>query len=474
MAIKRKPKKPKKEHIIGFTSDNFFVKNKDLLKRIIFTLCILIIIRIGSYLTVPGVQVSGDLQNQTSSQQFFNLISLLGGGTLGKFSILALGVSPYITASIIVQLLSTDVVPVMTRWSKSGEKGRKKLDRVTKILTVPFALMQGIATIFTMSANKLISPKWGDTAVGSGPPTFYYILVPLCLLAGTLLMIWMADQITIKGIGNGVSIVIFAGIVSRLPFSMQTTFKHYIQTNETSNVLLTGILEFTLYMAAFLLVILFVVILNESERRVPIQQTGSGLATGRETHKPYLPLKVNCAGVIPVIFSSAIISAPVTVAQIIKHSSPDNGFVLFTQHYLSFQTWPGIIIYGTLTIMFTFLYALVQVNPDKISENFQKSGTFIPGVKPGEETRMYLTGTISRISFLGSFGLASIAVCPYIISKLTSLPSKLAIGGTGLIIMVSVSMQTIRQVKGRIIQQNFISKKSKSIEQESDYDSHIW
>ena len=336
-------------------------------------------IRIGSYLTVPGVQLTGDI-SKNSSQQFFNLISLLGGGTLGKFSILALGVSPYITASIIVQLLSTDVVPVMTRWAKSGEKGRKKLDRVTKVLTVPFALMQGIATIFTMAKEHIISPKWSSIASGSGSPAFYYILVPCCLLAGTFLMLWMADQITIKGIGNGVSMIIFAGIVARLPVSIKTTFSFWIKPHDASNVLLDGIFRFSIYMVMFLLVILFVVIINESERRIPIQQTGAGLSTGQEKSKPYLPLKINCAGVIPVIFSSALISAPVTVAQIMSAgANSTNGFVQFTHNYLSFSTWPGIIIYGVLTIMFTFLYSQVQINPEKVAEIFKNQGRLFQG-----------------------------------------------------------------------------------------------
>lgn len=226
-------------------------------------------------------------------------------------------------------------------------------------------------------------------------------------------------------------------------------------------------------MTMFLLMILFVVLLNESERRIPIQQTGSGLAGQSTQNKPYLPLKINSAGVIPVIFSSALISAPVTISQIIKSSNPNNGFVHFTQNYLSFSTWYGIALYGILTILFTFLYAQVQINPLKISENFQKSGTFIPGIKPGKQTEKYIAGTVTRLSIIGSVFLAAIAVCPYIISKLTELPKSLAIGGTGLIIMVSVGLQTLRQAHGRWIQQKFIAKKNQSILQENDFSSHI-
>lgn len=454
-------------------SSNFFVKNKDLMKRIGFTLLVLVLIRLGSYLTVPGVTISQNFQDLSNNDQFFSLISMLGGGTLGKFSILALGVSPYITASIIVQLLSTDVIPPLSRWAKSGERGRKKLDRLTKWLTIPFAIMQGIATIFTMANQGIISPKWDSSDFGTGSPIFYYLLVSTALIAGTMLMLWLADQMTIKGIGNGVSLIIFAGIVAQLPNNLQTTFKFWISGQEDINLLFDGILKFLVYVVMFLLVVLFVVMLNESERKLPIQQTGSGLASGDENNRPFLPLKINSAGVIPVIFASALISAPITVAQIISVSNPANGFVQFTNNYLSFSTWPGIIIYAVLTILFTFLYSQVQINPEKIAENFQKAGTFIPGVRPGKETEKYIKGTINRLSILGSVFLAAIAILPYVISKLTSLPSALAIGGTGLIIMVSVALETMRQVKGRITQQAFIDKKSQKLEDETK-DSYLW
>lgn len=458
-----------------FAKGNFFVRNKDLVKRIVFTLIVLVLIRLGTFLTVPGVQINDQFSNEIDNQEFFQLLSTLGGGTIGQFSILALGVSPYITASIIVQLLSTDVIPVLSRWNKSGERGRKKLDRLTKVLTIPFALMQSVATIFTLYSQHLISPKWGSTIPGTGPSWFYYMLVPLVMLAGTFLMLWIADQITVKGVGNGVSIIIFAGICSKLPVNIVDTFKFFITGNEDSSVLFDGILKFSIYITAFALVIFFIVIMNEAERKIPIQQTGSGLVSTDE-HTPHLPLKLNNAGVIPVIFASAIISTPMTIAQIISANNPTSGFVLWTRLYLSFNTWWGIAIYACLTILFTFLYAQVQINPEKIAENFQKSGTFIPGIKPGKKTEKFLKSTINKLSFVGAFFLAGIAILPYVISKITSLPSSLAIGGTGLIILISVAIQTIQQIKGRIIQQSFIDKKSEKFDEKSmsSRTNHIW
>ncbi|AGJ90982.1 preprotein translocase subunit SecY [Mycoplasma putrefaciens] len=458
-----------------FVKTNFFIKNKDLVYRIAFTLLALVIIRIGVYITVPGVRLDPKFAAETSRIQFFQLLSTLGGGSVGRFSILALGVSPYITASIIVQLLSTDVIPVLTRWNKSGERGRKKLDRLTKIIMIPFAIMQAEATIFTLSSQGLITPGWDDANSLAGP-AFYYILVPLIMLAGSYLMLWIADQITIKGIGNGISIVIFLGIIVSMPSNLIATYNFWISNSgEEANIFFSGLLNFMIYIGVFFLVIFAVVLMNEAERKIPIQQTGSGLTDSQE-HTPYLPLKLNNAGVIPVIFASAIISTPVTISQIIGSFDPANGFVIFTNDYLSFDSWYGITIFGILIILFTFLYSQVQINPEKIAENFQKSGTFIPGIKPGQDTSKYLTSTINRLSFVGSFFLAAISVLPYIISKLTSLPSNLAIGGTGLIICISVSIQTTQQLKGRLIQQSFIEKKKEKFTEESKntQTSHIW
>ena len=451
----------------------FLYRNRDLIKRVLFTIAVLLFIRLGSYLTVPGIKVNKNFSNQSASQ-FFTLLSLLGGGTLGKFSVLALGVSPYITASIIVQLLSTDIIPPLARWAKSGAKGRRKLERLTKIITIPFALVQGIAIIFTLISQKAITPKWSDASLGSGPSWFYYLLVPLCLLAGTMFMLWLGDQISLRGVGNGLSLIIFGGIVARLPFSMKETFNFWILIKNAASVLLVGILKFSLYIVVFLLMIMFVVFFNESERRIPIEHTGSGLRSGSASHSKdsFLPLRINSAGVIPVIFSSALISAPITISQIIKASQPNSDYVRFVNQYLLFSTWTGIALYGVLTILFTFMYAQVQINPEKVAQNFQKSGTFIPGIKPGLATERYVSGVVNRLSWLGSVTLALIAVCPYIVSKTTKLPQSLAIGGTGLIIMVSVALQTTRQIQGRYIQQQFIHRKQMYVAQQDH--TYLW
>ncbi len=453
--------KNKNKNLLFKNGFAIFAQNKNLIQRIIFTLLIIVLIRFMSHLTVPGV-IFNNNKGTTDGNEFLDLISMLGGGTIGQFSIIALGVSPYITASIITQLLSTDVIPVLTRWSKSGDKGRKKLDRLTRILTIPFAIMQGTATIFTMIKEGVISAKWTSLPEGGGTAIFYYILVPCVLLAGTMFVLWLGEQITKKGIGNGISIIIFAGIVAKLPFSISKTFEHWLGHNTDPNSFFTGLLSFSVYMSLFLCVIYFAVLLNETERKIPIRQTGSGLT--KEKDHTFLPLKLNCSGVIPVIFASALISAPITISQIIQINNPSSWFVYIVNSYISFSTWPGIVIYAVLVIAFSFLYSQVQINPEKIAENFQKSGKFIPGIKPGKDTERYLTNVINRLSVLGSLSLTAIAILPYIVSKLTSLPSSLSMGGTGLIIMVSVCLQTIRQVKGRLIQQRFSAYKNADLD----------
>ncbi|WP_339022652.1 preprotein translocase subunit SecY [Spiroplasma endosymbiont of Crioceris asparagi] len=455
----------------SFEKKGFFVKNKDLLKRILFTIIVLVIIRIGMLIVVPGIQMNDNSNSEADKQEFFNLLSTLGGGNMGKFSIFSLGVSPYITASIITQLLSTDVIPILSQWTKSGERGRRKLDKLTKALTIPFCVMQGTATIFTLKQYGMITPKWELDGTVPGP-IFYFLLVPLVMLAGTFIMLWMADQITIKGIGNGVSIIIFAGIVAKLPSNFIKTYDFWASNSKENTILFSGLINFLIYIAAFLFVILIITLVNEGERKIPIQQTGSGLASVKE-HIPYLPLKANNAGVIPVIFASALISTPITISQIVQISNPTSGFVWFCNNILSFQQWAGISIYAILIIMFTFLYSQVQINPEKIADNFKKSGTFIPGIKTGEDTRKFLSATINRLSCMGSLFLAFLAALPYIIAKLTDLPSNLAIGGTGLIIVISVALQTTQQLKGRLIQQSFIDKKFDKFDSDNS-STHIW
>lgn len=441
---------------------------KEVILRILFSIFVLVIFRVGSFITAPGVHLNADLNSSNNSGlEFFNLISMLGGGAINRFSIFALGVSPYITASIIVQLLSTDVVPTLTRWAKSGEKGKRKLELMNRILTVPFAIMQAFATILGLQSQGIISVDWSSGS-GVGPAMFYYFLVPMVLLAGTMLSLWMADQITNRGIGNGISLIIFGGIAANLPFNLAATFKYWVAPDSNNAVIFQGALSFALYLVAFLFIILIVVFFNESERHIPIQQSGSGL-TLKGDKSSYLPLKINSAGVIPVIFSSALITAPMTIAQIIQSSNPDSGFAKFSQSYLSLQSWVGISIFAFLTILFTYLYAHVQINPEQMSQNFQKSGTYIPGVKPGKETEVYIKRMLNRLSTIGAAFLTFVAVLPFLISKFANLPSSLAIGGTGLIIMVGVALDTSKQIKGRITQHSFLNYKEQKVSNE-----HLW
>lgn len=400
---------------------------------------------------MPGFESKG--LEQKDSLAFFSLLTMLGGGFIEKFSLFSLGVGPYITASVIVQLLSTDLVPVLSQWQKAGEKGRKKLELLTRILTIPFAILQGLATIFMLKSAGNLEMKWNNPTLDNNSKYFYYLMVPILLVAGVLVALWIADQITAKGVGNGVSLLIASGILAQLPTDLKSTWK---TTGE-------DFLWMLFFIFLFFLVVLLVVFFNDSERRIPIQHTGGGLITSR-SRLNFLPLKVNSAGVIPVIFSSALITAPLSISEIVKNAKGENGFTNFVNQYLTLNTLSGILIFASLTIFFTFLYAQIQINPQRLASNLQKSGTYLLGIKPGKPTETYIFRLLNRLSFFGALFLAFVTVLPSLInlygfSTLFGQTTKvLTIGGTGIIIIVGVALDTVKQIRARIIQHRFLNK----------------
>jgi preprotein translocase subunit SecY len=446
----------------------FYKKYKTVILQVLFTFGILIVFRIGSYITIPGIIVKKELMREKPGLDFINLITMLGGGGLRRFSLFALGVSPYITASIISQLLSTDLVPILTRWNKEGDKGRKKLEMLTRILTVPFSIGQSFAIIYAMRNSGLIELKWDKAGAYDNVHLFYYFLIPVVLLAGTMLTLWIGDQITMKGVGNGISLIIATGIIIDWPLKLKNTFTNWVPGWENTE----DILKFLFYILFLLFIIYLLVIFNESERRIPIQQTGSGLISDRKRVN-YLPLKLNSAGVIPVIFASAILTIPMTIAQLIEKGGAEeskNKFVIFAKNYLSLNTTYGNIIYAFLVITFTFVYSQMQINPERLAKEFHKSGTYIIGIKQGKMTEIYLKRIINRLSCIGGVILAFFSVFSFIFSQVASLPINLSIGGIGIIIVVSVSLETLKQFQGRIIQQRFLHKKSEI----EEFDKKSW
>lgn len=424
-----------------FSSIKAIVTNKDIRKRILFTLFAFLVYRLGSAITVPDVNTA-DLINGMQDNSLFAMLNLLGGGGLEQFSVFALGVTPYITASIILQLLSMDVVPSLTELSKSGAQGRKKIDQYTRYLAVVFAFVQSFSLVYGFS-------KTYTTLIVGGVTISKVLYISTIFTAGSLFLVWIGDQISLKGIGNGISMVIMAGIVGRMPRQITSAWKTLMGSGSTVK---NGTALFVAYILVYLLIIIFVTLINTAERRIPIQYTSSSIELSKRSESNYLPLKVNSASVIPVIFASSLMMAPLQVATFLDKTE----FVKATQKWLGLSTWYSLAIYVVLIIFFTFFYTKMQVDPEKLAENLGKSGAYIPSVRPGTETKNFVNHVLTRITVLGSLALAFISVIPHAMPLIwPELPSSMALGGTGMIIVVGVAIETVRQVQGLITQKSY-------------------
>lgn len=411
--------------------------NWKILKRILITLIFILLFRLGTLITIPGVTVTNnDFAGDTNSQ-FLSLLNIIGGGGLLTFSIFALGVTPYITASIIIQLLSADVIPYLTRLNKQGEKGRIKIEKITRIVTIFIAIIQGFAIVLAMNSAGYI--EQGTLFESEWAMILFAVLI---MVTGSMISIWIADEITMKGVGNGTSLLIATGIVARIPYKFENIWGLFINDD---SFIFTGFVLFLFYLAIAILFVFLLSFFEISERRIPIQQTGKGLNL-EEDKQTYLPLKINPAGVVPVIFASAIITLPPTIAQFF----PDSAFKEWVIINFSLTSGLGLTLYGLLIIAFTYFYAQININPEETAKNFQKSSTFIVGVKPGKETEKYLTRTVNSVSTYGAFLLAFIATLPFILTFF-GISQSAALGGTGLIILVSVGIDTTDQIKSRIL-----------------------
>lgn len=432
-------------------------KNKEIVNRIFFTIMVLFVIRIGAAITVPGVAVSQELNDLMNSGNSLALMDLLGGGALSNFSIFALGVSPYITSQIIIQLLSKNVLPALTELSKQGEQGRKKIEMATRYLTLLLGAVQAYGIIRTMINSSYISLNLDDNF-----GTYVYIIA--VLLGGAMLTMWLGDQITEKGLGNGISMIIFAGCVRSLPTQITTAWDKWITGNVAhgSGEMVTGAFQFAIYILAFLLIIGFVVFIETSRRKIPVQNAGKGRATSSMARASYLPIKLNSAGVIPVIFAASLMSAPAIVAGFISQEAAEAEWLqifnynqTFTMPWFDGSHWEmnwGLFIYLALIIAFSFFYAQMSIDPEKLADNFQKNGSYIPGVRPGKETERYVGKVLNRVTFMGSLALALIAALPIVLvwADLFGNDVSLAMGGTGLIIIVGVAIELNNQIDGLI------------------------
>lgn len=417
------------------------LKVKEIRKKILFTLLILFIYRLGAQITVPGV----DAAALTKSSSLVSLLDTVSGGSLSNYSLFSMGVSPFITAQIVIQLLQMDIVPKFVEWSKQGEVGRRKLNQATRWLTILLAFVQSIG--ITAGLNYL-----SGSALVENLSVQTYIVLGIILTGGTMLLTWLGDQITDKGIGNGVSMIIFAGIIARLPQGVYELFNDNI-INATNSERPMNIVWMVVLLVAVLFIVYWVTFVQQANRKVPIQYTRRAASGGSES---YLPLKVNVSGVIPVIFASSFIITPSTILMFFQENHSQDSWYQTLSNIFSMQTITGSIVYTVLIILFTFFYAFVQVNPEKLAENLQKQGAYIPSVWPGKETEKYFSGLLMRLSTVGSIFLGAVALLPQLAANIWGLPQSIGLGGTSLLIVVGVALETSRQLDGLMMKRQYV------------------
>ena len=411
-------------------------KIPDIRKKIIFTLLMLVVFRVGSQIPVPGIDREILAQTFDSETGLFALFNLFSGGAFSQFTIFALSITPYITASIILQLL-TIAIPSLERLAREGVEGRKKIAAYTRYLTVVLAIIQAIGVSIGLFRQALISTDFFSVAV-----------IVLVLSAGTTFLMWLGEQINEHGIGNGISLIIFAGIVSRLPSAIQEVWTKIADGS-------MSIVTLIIFVIFCVLVIVGIIYIQQGQRRVPVQYAkrvvGRKMYGGQATH---IPMKVNQAGVIPVIFAMSFLQFPLTITYFMD---PASGAAQWIEKWLSPMGSPGVWVYAAfnvvLIIFFTYFYTSVTFNPVEVAHNMKANGGFIPGIRPGKATIEYLNRVMTRITFVGAIFLAAVAILPTLVSELGGL--NFHFGGTSLLIAVGVALDTMKQLEQQMVMRNY-------------------
>ncbi len=404
-------------------------KIKELRQRILFTLAMFVVFRVGSHVPVPGVDASV-LAEFFAEDTIFGFLNIIGGGNLSNFTIFAMGIMPYINASIIMNLL-TVVIPKLKEWSEEGPEGRKKMAQLIRYGTIVIALIQAVGMSFTIVNQAIIERTFSS-----------YLVIIISLTAGTAFLMWMGELITEKGIGNGISLVIFAGIIAGFPIGVAINVE-LVRLGELS-------IFVVLMVTMFLLVLLLgIIALDQGQRRIPVNYSkrvkGRKMYGGQSTH---IPMKVNPSGVIPVIFASVLLMFPATIVQFIDHP--------FAQRAAAALEWGSVLnmlIYVLLIVFFAFFYTAIQFDPIQIAGNIKRYGGFIPGLRPGRPTAEYLSRVITRLTTFGAFSLAFIAIFPILMERFTNM--SVVFGGTGLIIVVGVALETMKQIEGHLMMRSY-------------------
>lgn len=405
------------------------LKITELRQKVLFTLAMFMVFRLGTHIPVPGVNPAM-IEQLFNNGNLFGLLDLFSGGALSKFSIFAMSITPYINASIILQLLKV-VVPTLDQWSKEGEEGYKKTNKLTRYCTVGLGLLQALGMAY------------GLREAVNNPGVFSILLIAITLTAGTVFLMWIGEEITQKGIGNGISLIIFAGIVSRLPDGIGTMYK-YLQAGTVN------LLSVILFAVFALAMIVFVVAISQGIRKVPVQYAKR--VVGRKMyggHSSYIPLKVNQAGVIPIIFASSVLMFPATIAQFVNV-----GWVKTVAGWFAWGTPLQTTLYVLMIIFFTYFYTAVTLDINQMSDNIKKMGGFIPGLRPGKPTTDFLDRIMTRITLSGAIFLALIALMPNIIAAVTGIEG-VYFGGTALLIVVGVALDTMKQLESLVLMRHY-------------------
>ncbi len=415
-------------------------KDIDTRKKILFTMLIILVFRIGSVIPVPFINLSA-LQASGATNDFFNYLSVLTGGGLEYGAIFAMSVTPYINASIILQLLCV-AIPALERLSKEGEEGQKKIAQITRFITVVLGLIQGIAFFFYLKGNNYLT----SSATGSAVATWFAaITIVLCFTAGSALVMWLGEQIDAKGIGNGISMILFAGIISRAPQAAALLWTYFTQYGKQ--------IEVILILVVFLLVIAFIVWMTNAERRIPVQYAkrvvGRKMYGGQNTH---IPIKVNMSGVMPIIFSSSILMLP---TMILSFMSQEKATTKFYKILSLFSTRGAFyaVIYLILIIAFAYFYVTIQYNPQEMANNLRKNGGAITGIRPGKPTADFISAILRRVTLLGAIFLSIIAVLPILISNFGGI--NISLGGTSILIVVGVALETVQTLESQLMMRHY-------------------
>ena len=426
------------------------LKNKEVMKKILFTLLAFLVYKLATYITIP-------LVNPELITQFFEdaeggiigIANAFTGNALKNYSIIALGIGPYITASIVVQLLQMDIIPLLKEWQEEGETGKQKINQLTRYLAIGLAFVQAMAMTYGFELGGDIF----DIGVDANFLTYTYLAI--VMTGGTAFLLWLSDQITLRGIGNGTSMIIVAGIISSMPGMFTSLYEQYIQGTTAAPAGMNTYLIFALVVLLYIAVIFFVTVMQSASRKIPIQYSNRPAGSrfqGRSDSN--IPLKINSAGVIPVIFAVTLLSIPTTILRFIPDVQATTFGTWMTQAFT--YTEPlGYVVYVALIFVFAFFYAFVQINPDKVAKNLQNQKAYIPGVRPGVDTENYISRLLFKITVIGATYLVFIASLPIFASMIFNLPAYVQVGGTSLLIVVGVAIETTKQIKTQTQEQKY-------------------